>query len=265
MCAIRPRFQVPLRMSDLPLETQHQQVRLLQQVAHDDPGERINGQLRVVRKILNLIEDRLQETPEDDHQLFLLETHRAREQQLLKSLRLQNTDKRYHALEEWVNKKLATLDPENHSAEDPEQEAQKAQLEHEKKTWETMIQRVREKLKKKPGDPKLMRLLGEHQGRLLHLQEQLRQQEAGIEEEALVLEKAEQLKQESDVPVTERVRLEREMEVLAALCEKTKQRLFAKPELLHLKGLIAHHENRLKALQEQLNALPPEMQTPVPE
>ena len=100
-----------------------------------------------------------------------------------------------------------------------------------------------------------MRLLGEHQGRLLYLQEQLRQQEQGYTDEPLVLESFEAEQENTSEPITEKVRLEREIGVLTALCEKTRQRLFAKPELLHLKALIQHHEERIKDLNHTLNAL----------
>lgn len=255
MCSIKPRFQVPLGINALPVEVQKAQLQGLTRLSASDVREGLSYQLKVTRKILEVIAVRLQETPHDNHQLFLQETHQSREQHLLEALRLHNTERRYLALEKWVDEKVKQLDPEGSSAPPPlsaEQAVERQQLLQEQKTWQDLIQKVRQRLQKKPGDPRLMQLLAEHQSRLLRLQEHLRQQQNSTQEEALVLSQWDA--PPSEAP-TERLRLQREIEVLNALCEKTQQRLQEKPERLHLKRLIAQHEARLKSLREELASL----------
>lgn len=256
MTDIKPRFEVPLGISGLSPGVQKQQLQALQHLSAQDPREALSIQLKMTRKVLMAIEERLQQLPQDNHQLYLQEVHTQREHRLLDALRLENTDRRYQQLEAWVNQKVQQLDPEG-ASEDPmlsaEESAAQERLRQEQKTWQTLIQKVREKLLKKPGDVKLMQLLGEHQSRLLRLQEQLRQQQNKIEDEAMVLTQFEKPLETLDAEETsERVRLQREIEMREALCEKTRQRLFEKPELLHLKGLIAQHEIQIKALRESL-------------
>jgi hypothetical protein len=211
----------------------------------------------MTRKILTAIEERLQQAPQDNHQRFLQEVHTQREKRLLDALRLANTDRRYQSLEAWVNQKVKQLDPEGDSEEavlSAEEMADRERLREAQKTWQSLIQKVRERLVKKPGDAKLMQLLGEHQSQLLRLQEQLRQQHSKIEDEALVLTQFEKpLEAISTEEPPERVRLQREIEMREALCEKTRQRLMDKPELLHLKALITQHEAEIKALRESLH------------
>jgi hypothetical protein len=259
MTEIKPRFEVPLGISGLPPGVQKQQVHALQQLSAEDPRMALSIQLKMTRKVLNAIEERLQQSPQDAHQLYLQEVHTQRESQLLDALRLENTDRRYQRLEAWVNQKVQQLDPEGASNEvtlSAEEMAAQNRLREEQKTWQTLIQKVRERLVKKPGDVKLMQLLAEHQSRLLRLQEQLRQQQHKIEDEALVLTQFEKpLESIAREETPERVRLQREIEMREALCEKTRQRLMDKPELLHLKALITQHEVQIKTLRESLQAL----------
>lgn len=257
MCTLKPRFQVPLGINKLSPEIQQAQLACLQKLSASDVREGLSCQLKITRKILALLEARLHETPHDNHQLFLQAHHRNREKQLLEALRLHNTDRRYLALEKWVEAKIQALDPDQHpetpASLSPEEETRQSRLMQEQRTWQDLIQKVRQRLQKKPGDPQLMQLLAEHQSRLLGLQEQLRQQQTGVQEEPLILSQF-----ESPPPETspgERLQLQREIEVLNALCEKTRQRLQDKPELLHLKGLIAQHEERLRNLRETLASL----------
>lgn len=259
MTEIKPRFEVPLGISGLAPDVQQQQVKALQQLCDQDPRVALSLQLKMTRKVLKAIEERLQQNPLDPHQLYLQEIHTQRESRLLDALRLANTDRRYQDLEAWVNQKVRQLDPEGASA-DPvlsaEEIAAQKRLREAQKTWQGLIQKVREKLVKKPGDAKLMRLLAEHQSQLLRLQEQLRQQSNKVEDEALVLSQFEKPPEVSDTAaVSERVRLQREIEMREALCEKTRQRLLDKPELLHLKALITQHEAEIKNLRKNLQAL----------
>lgn len=263
MTEIKPRFEVPLGISALPPDVQQQQVQALQQLSDQDPRIALSLQLKMTRKVLKAIEERLLQAPQDSHQRYLQEIHSQRESRLLDALRLANTDRRYQRLETWVNQKVLELDPEGTSEDPALSDAERAaqeRLREAQRTWQRLIQKVREKLVKKPGDAKLMRLLAEHQSQLLRLQEQLRQQHHRVEEEALVLSQFEKPPEVADpIPgttaVSERVRLQREIEMREALCEKTRQRLLDKPELLHLKGLITQHEVQIKRLRESLQAL----------
>lgn len=259
MTEIKPRFEIPLRIAELSSEAQKQFYQAQEQLNAQDHRKVLSIQLKMTRKVLKAIETRLESTPQDTHQLYLQEVHLHREKQLLNTLRLANTDDRYQRLETWVNQKVQQLDPEASNETihlSAEEHAAQARLREEQKAWQSLIQKVRERLVKKPGDPKLVQLLAEHQNRLLRLQEQERQQQNKIEEEALVLTSFESSLESAGAEAsTERVRLLREIAMREALCEKTRQRLFDKPELLHLNALIAQHESHIKALRENLQAL----------
>lgn len=259
MTEIKPRFEVPLDISGLPSSVQKQQLQALQQLNAQDPREALSIRLKMTRKVLKAIEERLQYAPDSSHQLYLREIHLQRENQLLNALRLANTDQRHLELETLLNPKILKLDPEEASEErvlSDEEQVTQARLLEEQRTWQGLIQKVRERLIKKPGDTKLMQLLAEHQSKLLRLQEQLRQQNNKVEEEALVLEQFEKAPEDALSDSTpERIRLQREIEMREALCEKTRQRLFDKPELLHLKALIAQHKAQIKTLRENLLGL----------
>lgn len=259
MTDINPRFEVPLGISGLSSEVQKQQFQALEQLNAQDPRKALSIQLKMTRKVLKAVEERLQSSPQDTHQLYLQEVHLQRESQLLNALRLANTEGRYQHLEAWVNQKIQQLDPEG-AGEAPllsaEENAAQTRLLEEQKIWRGLIQKVRERLLKKPGDSKLIQLLAEHQTRLLHLQEQWQQKQNKVEEEALVLTVFEKpLESVNAEAPSERVRLQREIEMREALCEKTRQRLLDKPELLHLKALILQHEMQIRTLRESLQAL----------
>lgn len=224
----------------------------------------LQQRLAACERILALIQQRLQAQPHDKHQLFLLELHQQRHARLRALWQDQRLKGQNHLqqLDSVVNEYLERWTPEvlSDSAaaeENPEAAAAARHLDHERQTWEAMVSRVRERLVKKPGDPMLMRLLGEHQARLLSVQEQLRQLSGEPAEVPTVFEAyAARTAEAPERPVSPEVEaLERELGLLEALAAKTRQRLEAKPELKQLQGLIAQHEARMAEIQMALARL----------
>ena len=228
----------------------------------------LQQRLAACERLLALIQQRLQAQPHDKHQLFLLELHQQRHARLRALWQDQRLKGQNHLqqLDSVVNEYLERWTPEvlSDSAaaeENPEAAAAARHLDHERQTWEAMVARVRERLVKKPGDPMLMRLLGEHQARLLSVQEQLRQLSGEPAEEQTVFEAyaARAADREAEAPARpvspEVEALERELGLLEALAAKTRQRLEAKPELKQLQGLIAQHEARVAEIQAELARL----------
>ncbi|MGV3523659.1 MAG: hypothetical protein ACO1RX_05510 [Candidatus Sericytochromatia bacterium] len=222
-------------MTNSAFDAQPDEAKLAQQRAE------LQHKLRVRERLLAVIEARLEVSPNDPHQRFLQEEHlRAQAQLQAQWQQLQiKQGGRQAELEQIVETYLS-------APVEPPIPAQK-ELEHSRKTWLELIDKVRQRLLKRPGDPRLMQLLAEHQGRLLAVEQSLRQaRQEELAPPELVLEQV--------LPANEsevRSPAEREMDVLRALIEKTQERLRAKPELSHLKGLIAQHESRLAALERQ--------------
>lgn len=223
----------------------------------------LQQRLAACERILELIQQRLQQNPHDKHQLFLMELHQQRHARLRALWQDQRLKGQNHsqALESVVNEYLTRWTPESlaaeAAAEDSPAAASARQLDHERQTWEAMVARVRERLVKKPGDPMLMRLLGEHQARMLSVQEQLRQLSGEATEEPTVFEAYAARAAEAPARVIspEMEALERELGLLEALAAKTRQRLEAKPELKQLQSLIAQHEARMAEIQAELARL----------
>lgn len=224
---------------------------------HPNRLAELKQRLITCERLLQLIQTRLQTQPHDKHQLFLQELHQTRYVQLQRLWQEQNltAHQQGQQLEAMVNDYLQHWEADTDLSAESGPEAESTQrLNHERKTWETLIDKVRKRLVKKPGDPHLMRLLGEHQARLLSIQEQLRQLQGLPAEEQSVFEIY--AEQASQVPVSaETQALERELGLLEALCAKTQQRLSTKPELKHLERLIAQHQARMTEIQQQLAAL----------
>ncbi|HEY9843879.1 MAG: hypothetical protein ACAI44_36015 [Candidatus Sericytochromatia bacterium] len=253
---------------------------LLRRLASEDPSEALQLKLAVRERIIRTIEARLKEHPADPHQRFLLEEHLAARAAMLEELRRLNLEKdlRCHDLDAFVSEYVQALEAEP----DPEQAQEQASLEHERQSWEDLIAKVRARLLKRPGDPQLMRLLGEHQARLLNVQESLhalkgahpfgqtpkpaagaipeQPEEPAAPPVELVLEQLPATRPHSAVHA-----IERELEVFIGMVEKTRQRLAAKPELGHLTPLIKQHEARIEELKRQIEAAraahPPEAST----
>ncbi len=263
---MKPASAHPFEASE-SLQRQHD--LLLQRLA--DPREALQCRLEVRQRLLEQIQERLVLEPADLHQNFIFELHQQAYQELLTELKQVNLEHsaRYGDLDGLVSHYLQDWEEEPEEPADADLQAQQAQLLHQQKTWQEMIDKVRERLRKRPGDPLLMRLLAEHQARLLSLQEQSRHLQGPEPETEWVLEKAEKQSQsqpvaddrpaesdpENEQDLSQRLQLEREILVLTGLIEKTEQRLEAKPGLKHLKDLIERHQQRISELQDQLRGL----------
>lgn len=254
---------------------------------HEDPREALRLRLEVRQRVIETIEKRLSLKPDDKHQRFILEEHLKARDAMVAELREHNLRlaDRYQGLDAFVNEYVQQISQPAIS-DGPERERLKA-LEHELQTWEDLIAKVRARLVKRPGDPLLMKLLAEHQARLLKLQESRRVMLPQPEFEAndlpeSVLESiysrvpevpqiaadasatGDKAPENTDAvaidapvfaPSAEVLVLQRELEVFKGMLEKTRVRLAAKPELVHLKQLIVQHEARIRDISEQLDKL----------
>lgn len=263
---MKPAYQHPFEASEALLR-QHEQVnqRLLGGV-----HESLQCRLELRQRLLEQIQERLALNPDDQHQHFIFELHQQAYHELLAELKLVNLERsaRYGDLDGLVNQYLEDWQDEAEEEQDPEQDVQQALLLHQQKTWQEMIDKVRERLRKRPADPLLMRLLAEHQARLLALQEQSHQLQ-GAKLDEWVLEKVDQQNPalpvadepaaandpEDEVDLSQRLQLEREIVILTGMIAKTELRLEAKPGLKHLKDLIVQHQQRVGELQDQLRGL----------
>lgn len=238
-------------------ETQQRTELFTAQLQSQDRRVQLQCRIAAREKVLAAISLRLKQDPENNHQRFIFEEHQRAHAALLEELRLVNLElsSRYGQLEQFVGNYLSGWQEETVAEElDEESRARLQELEVEKNTWEDLIGKVRARLVKKPGDPLLMRLLAEHQARLLSVQEQSRRiKEGKPAEELLVLEQVEARYENSENSEVNRLR--REIQTLKGLIDKTQQRLAAKPELKHLKGLIEQHEARITELQTELRKL----------
>lgn len=246
---------------------------LLQRLQDPDRRQALKVKLEIRQKIIAQIETRLQLTPNDPHQLFLLDQHLQARDQLTNALRQANLelDQRYHELDDFVENYIEQSNSDTKKEQEIRQKPEYQALLHQQQTWHSLIEKVRQRLVKKPGDPLLSRLLGEHQARLLSTQEQMAQLTTSLSPESETTSLSQILAQEripKPAQVQEpdaqaqsaatqsndarKISLEREQNVLLAMVEKTRQRLHAKPELLHLKALIEQHQNRLEQIRSEL-------------
>lgn len=140
----------------------------------EDPRAALELRLSVRERVIATIEARLERNPEDPHQRFILAEHQKARAEMIDALRQLNLaqDLRYRDLAAYVEDYVSGLDARLPEADvDADQAAELENLGHEQQAWEAMIEKVRTRLQKRPGDPQLMRLLGEHQARLLKVQE----------------------------------------------------------------------------------------------
>lgn len=251
---------------------------------HQDPREPLKLKLEVRQRIIETIEQRLAANPDDKHQRFILEEHLKAREAMVDELRDINMrlDARYQSLDNFVDDYVQQIETSAQRQGQGPDSGRLQTLEHEIQTWEELIGKVRARLVKRPGDPLLMRLLGEHQARLLSLQENRRlllnqaassasksPSDLPTELPESVLESVYgQLQTQSAHPGTESESLpesvetkpispqaqalQRELDVFSGMVEKTRERLAAKPELVHLKTLIIQHEARIQELKQQL-------------
>jgi chromosome segregation ATPase len=192
------------------------------------------------QKVLAHLEARLAQQPQDAHLLFLHEEHSRALAQIDADLRRydQSGQVRAGQLAELVDHYL-----EQWQAAPPVVTTLEQSLRHELQTWQEMLARVEERLLRLPGDPRLMQLRSEHQWRIVRLQEQL---ESGSQRLPAPIEP-------ESLPDTLNP-LQRELETWRALQQKTQARLQARPELTHLKGVLAEHQAKIEALEQRLAA-----------
>lgn len=236
----------------------------LERLEASDPRLALQARLEAGERLLVSIEQSLKAQPGDNHLLFIQQVHQQRRERLLSELRQLNlhADSRYGTLAVWVDQYIADHIPEAEPEVplDAESLEQKKRFEAEIEAWQDMIQKVRLRLVNLPGDPNLMRLLAEHQGRLLRVQEQVRHLKGEPAESEGIIEKADRQmvnqdpNQEND---PEQLRLQREILILQGMIEKTRERILKKPGLIHLKALIQGHEKRVLELKSRLNQLNP--------
>ncbi|PKL80558.1 MAG: hypothetical protein CVV27_00275 [Candidatus Melainabacteria bacterium HGW-Melainabacteria-1] len=264
----------------------------------EDPRQSLQVKLQVRQRVIEMIENRLAAKPDDKHQRFILQEHILARDVLSAELRRLNLaqDLRYQDLDAFVNDYVQLLSadaPQVRAATVPSEAVagQIKELKHELKTWQEMIEKVRARMQKRPGDPLLMRLLGEHQARQLAVQHSLNQLINGDDnsegsDASLVLEQveaklggagdlsppvatgaspeaagsaclpdAETRQPEPIAQNPELFSLQKELEIFSGMVEKTRQRLANKPELLHLRALIQQHETRIQEIRARIVTL----------
>ncbi len=234
----------------------------------------LKRRLKARDKVLLHLEQRLRVAPDNQHWLFLKDEHEKARLDLQEQVRQLELERQSaHQLTQWVEGYLShweetgdeVLDP-GESEEPTKNQALSAEQAHELETWQSLLRKVEARLLRLPGDPRLLDLRASHQMRIQALQ--------NIGKEpvstpitptpapaALPPPLPEPL---SEPPKTaalqgrSREQIEKELEIWAKLVKKSQERLAAKPELAHLRGMIAEHQNKMASLVAELAALPQE-------
>jgi hypothetical protein len=205
-------------------------------------------------KILNHLESRLMHTPEDAHCLFLKTEHEQAQESLKAEMRALEAQKNQpHALSQWVNDYLNQWETEDDvfsSEEASPQTRLEPALQHELETWQSLLRKVEERLLRLPGDPRLLTLRESHRQRIQALQSGQKSEPdtplSPSEAPSVQLETA------SPEPTGRTLaQIEKEILIWHKLVEKSKARLAAKPELTHLKTMIAEHQNKIEQLETE--------------
>lgn len=224
----------------------------------------LKRKLEVRDKILKHIEQRLQTAPQDKHLLFLYQEHSQMRNQLveeIKSLERQLQEK-YQQLEMLVDHYLENWQTEQHAttpAQPVHTEAEQ-KLQHELQVWQKMLKKVEERLLRLPNDPRLIQLRSEHQWRIIQLQEALNALSSPFataippEQPHLSVPETVSACAPCSTPLI------RELETWKQMHAKTQARLSARPELTHLKPLLAHYQQRIAELETQLKSASHETQ-----
>lgn len=223
-----------------------------------DPEARRNWLKRKLEardKILSHLELRLRTAPQDKHLLFLQEEHSRIRQKLIEELRgldLQ-LQKRHQKLGELVEDYLDNWQT-SHSPTAPQdrpaQSEEQQQLQHELETWQEMLKKVEARLLRLPGDPRLIRLRSEHQWRIIRLQEALKPP-TGISPPTAATDSATASAELEPAPQPPPP-VQRELETWKEMYAKTQARLLVRPELEHLKPLLASYQQRITELESRL-------------
>jgi hypothetical protein len=239
----------------------------------------LKRRLKARDKVLLHLEQRLRLEPNNQHWLFLKDEHEKARLDLHGQVRQLELERQSaHQLTEWVEGYLShweetgdeVLDP-GESEAPPKNQALSAEQAHELETWQSLLRKVEARLLRLPGDPRLLDLRASHQRRIQALQN------VGNEPVSMPTTPApaalppplpESL---SEPPKTaavseslqgnllqgrSREQIEKELEIWAKLVKKSQERLAAKPELAHLRGMIAEHQSKMASLVAELAALP---------
>ncbi|MGE3726873.1 MAG: hypothetical protein AB7I41_15040 [Candidatus Sericytochromatia bacterium] len=222
----------------------------------------LKRKLQARDKVLLHLEQRLNEAPDNQHWLFLKDEHEKVRAELYNALRqLERERQGTHRLTEWVEGYLSQWDDSCEDVLDPgESEAttQKktlsAEQQHELEIWQGLLRKVEARLLRLPGDPRLVKLRASHQARIQALQN------VAAEPESISNTVSEPISAPTPQPAKSRTReqIEKELEIWAKLIQKSQERLAAKPELVHLRGMITEHQTKMAGLMAELQALPAE-------
>lgn len=234
-------------------------------------------------KVLLHLEQRLRLAPDNQHWLFLKDEHEKARLDLhgqLRQLELkrqgphQLTQLVEGYLSHWEDADEEVLDPGESEAPTKNQ-ALSPEQEHELETWQALLRKVEARLLRLPGDPRLLDLRASHQMRIQALQNFGNEPVSmpttpppapaalppPLPESLSEPPKAAALpesRQGSLLQGRSREQIEKELEIWAKLVKKSQERLAAKPELAHLRGMIAEHQAKMASLVAELAALPQE-------
>jgi len=222
----------------------------------------LKRKLQARDKVLLHLEQRLSEAPDNQHWLFLKDEHEKARAELYDALRqLERERQGTHRLTEWVEGYLSQWDNSCEDVLDPDEseattqkQTLSAEQQHELETWQGLLRKVEARLLRLPGDPRLLKLRASHQARIQALQN------VGAEPESVSNTVLESVSVPIPQPAKNRTReqIEKELEIWAKLIHKSQERLAAKPELAHLRGMITEHQAKMAGLMAELQALPAE-------
>ncbi len=221
-------------------------------------------------KVLLHLEQRLRLAPDNQHWLFLKDEHEKARLDLhgqLRQLELrrqgphQLTQLVEGYLSHWEDADEEVLDPGESEAPTKNQ-ALSPEQEHELETWQALLRKVEARLLRLPGDPRLLDLRASHQMRIQALQnfgnEPVSLPTTPPPAPAALPESLSEAPKEAPIQRRSREQIEKELEIWAKLVKKSQERLAAKPELAHLRGMIAEHQAKMASLVAELAALPQE-------
>ncbi|MBT9543929.1 MAG: hypothetical protein IV090_00925 [Candidatus Sericytochromatia bacterium] len=231
----------------------------------------LKRKLKARDKVLLHLEQRLRMAPDNQHWLFLKDEHEKTRLDLHEQMRQLELERQgSHQLTQWVEGYLSHWEDADQEVLDPgeseaptKNQALSAEQAHELETWQSLLRKVEARLLRLPGDPRLLDLRASHQMRIQALQN-FGSEPAPIPTAAPPAPPPPLPEPLSEPPKTaalqgrSREQIEKELEIWAKLVKKSQERLAAKPELAHLRGMIAEHQAKMASLVAELAALPQE-------
>lgn len=225
----------------------------------------LKRKLKARDKVLLHLEQRLALAPENQHWLFLKDEHEKARTDLkgeLQRLELEQQAGAHklthlvdHYLSQWEESGEDVFAPGESEAPAPNQ-ALSPEQQHELETWQGLLRKVEARLLRLPGDPRLLALRVSHQARIQALQKGETAQNPDFLPSSLLPEPAAEIQKMPLLKPRTREQIEKELEIWAKLVQKSQARLAAKPELVHLRGMLAEHEGKIAALVAELATLP---------